>query len=93
VVGTESHTGGAFVVAAGRDQHRGAHGLGDLDGRDAYAAGAALDQQGFTRLQVGTLKHIAPDREEGLGQRSRLDVAEALRHRQALPTGATHNSA
>ena len=84
VVGAELQAGLALVVAAGRGDHRGAQRLGHLDRRDADAAGAALDQQGLARLQAAAVEHVAPHGEEGLRQRGRLDVAQALGHRQAL---------
>jgi hypothetical protein len=40
--------------------------------------------QGLARLQAAAVEHVAPHGEEGLGQRGRLDVAQALGHRQAL---------
>jgi hypothetical protein len=38
----------------------------------------------FAGLQAAAVEHVAPDREEGFRQRGRLDVAQALGHRQAL---------
>ena len=58
--------------------------LGQLDRGHADAAGAALDQQRLARLQAAAVEHVDPDGEEGLRQAGRLDVAQALGHRQAL---------
>ena len=84
VVGTQLQAGLALGVAAGGGQHRGAEGLGQLDGRHADAAGAALHQQGLAGLQASAIEHVAPDGKEGLGQRRGLDVRQAIGHRQAL---------
>ena len=59
-------------------------GTRELDGGHANAAAAPLNQQDLPGLQARTVKNIAPHGEEGLGQRGRLDVAQALRHWQAL---------
>jgi len=84
----------AFRVAASRGQHARAQGLGHLDGRDTNAAAAALHQRCFTRLAERPRSNtLLQHGEEGLGQRSRLDVTQPCWHRQALPTGATQYSA
>ena len=84
VVGAQLQAGLALVVAAGGGNDGGAQGLGHLDGRDTNAAGAALHQQGLAGGELGAVEDVAPDGEEGLGQRSRLDVGQAQRSRQAL---------
>ena len=84
VVGAELEARVALVVAAGRDDDLRAQGLGHLDGRDADAAGAALDQQRLAGLQAGAVEDVAPHREESLRQRRRFDIAHALGNRQAL---------
>ena len=75
MVGTQGQTGCAFLVATSGGDDFGTQSLGDLDGRDTNAAGSALHQQGFPALQSTAVKHIAPDSEECLGQRSRLHVS------------------
>lgn len=84
MVGAQLEAGSALVGTAAGGNHDGAGRLGQLDRRHADTAGAALHEQGLTRLQTAAVEHVAPDGEEGLGQRSRFDVAEALGHGQAL---------
>jgi hypothetical protein len=62
-----------------------ARGLRHLDRGDADAAGAALDQQRFARLQTRAIEHVRPDGEEGFRQARGFDVGQALRHGQTLP--------
>ena len=64
----ELEAGRAFFAVAGRDDDLCAGGLGQLDGRGADAAAAAMHQQGLAGLQVSTIENIAPDREKGFGQ-------------------------
>ena len=50
MVGAQGQASRALFVAARRGNHRGAQGLGQLDGSHANATGTALHQQGFARL-------------------------------------------
>ena len=84
MVRTQRQTGCTFFIAACCHDHRGAPRTCNLDGSHAYAAAAALHQQGLTALQATTVENIAPDREKRFRQRSRLHVAQTLWHRQAL---------
>ena len=84
VVCTQSQASLAFVIRACRGDHFGAGRFGHLNGRDANATGAALDQKGLARLQTPTVKHIAPHGKKCLGQRSGLDVTQATGHWQTL---------
>ena len=84
MVGTQFEAGFTFFIAAGRHQHPRAARFGQLNGGDTYAARAPLNQQSFASLQGGTVKHIAPHRKKSFRQRSRFDITQALRVRQAL---------
>jgi hypothetical protein len=77
----------ALLRAARGGDHRGAESARELDRRDAYAARAALHEQGFAGLQATTVEHVAPHGEKRLGQGGRLRVAQALGHGQALRHG------
>src|SRR5690606_9817487 len=48
------------------------------------SACTTMNQQGFTLAQLTTVKHIAPDSEEGFWQARRFKQAETRRNRQAL---------
>jgi hypothetical protein len=84
VVGAELEAVIALGIAASRDNDRRAPGLGQLNRRHANAAAAALHQQGFAGLQSAPVKHIAPDREEGLGQAA---ACTSLKPRAPAGTG------
>src|SRR5260221_10740416 len=86
-VGAELHAGLAFFRAARRREHLVAEGFHDLDRGDADAGRAALHEEGFAGLDPGAIEDIAPDGEEGFGERGRLDRGHAFRDRQALRSG------
>jgi hypothetical protein len=61
-----------------------AHRLGQLDGRDADAAGAALHQQRLAGLQAARSNTFCQTVKKVSGRLACLDVGQAPRHRQAL---------
>ena len=87
MVGAQRQASRTFFVTTGCSNYCGTQGLGNLNGCHTNAAGAALHQQSLTTLQTATVKHIAPHGKKCLGQRSRLNITQALRHWQALTNG------
>ena len=85
--GTQLNARCAFFVAARRSNHSGTPRTGQLDGSHTDPAAAALHQEKLTRLQTPPIEDIAPHGEECFRQRSRFDVIEPRRNRQALPDG------
>src|SRR6185503_5101352 len=73
----------AFRRAVGRDDFR-AEGLGELDRRRADAAGAAVDQERFSRGEPRADEYIAPDSEVGLRQAGGVTQRDAFRDWQAV---------
>ena len=80
------HGAGALIAADG-GVDRVAHRAGQLYGRGADAAGAAMDQQRLALGQTAAVEHVAPDGEVGFGQAGGFDVGKATRNRQALGGG------
>jgi hypothetical protein len=79
-----------LVGIAHSTKHPGAKGLGQLNGGQANAGRAAMDQKAFTGFQVSALKHIGPDREIVFWQGRCLQQAHALGNGQALALRQTH---
>ena len=67
--------------------HHGAEGARQLDGGGADPAGAAVDEQRFSRAQLAAPEDVGPDREVGFGQRRRADRIHSRRNRQRLRRG------
>jgi hypothetical protein len=75
---------GAFGLRTrGREDLR-SKGLGKLNGCRADARGAAVYQKRSPGFQAAALKHIVPDREEGLRNRCGLDQCQAVGRRQGI---------
>ena len=71
-VRTGTPAGIGFFAAADRRVDTGAELLGELDGGQADAAGAAVYQEGFAGLQGTALEHVAPHGEVGFRQGGRF---------------------
>ena len=55
---TQRDAGRRLLVRTHRHDHGGARRPSQLDGRDTDAAGATLNQDGFTGLQPAALEHV-----------------------------------
>src|SRR3954464_8511981 len=82
LVGAEPLAGSAFLIGPSGREHAVARGLRHLDGAHADARGAALHEERLARREARAVVDIAPDGEEGFGERGRFGERPALRHRQ-----------
>jgi hypothetical protein len=78
-----------LLVIADRGKHRGAMQLGELDGRVADAAGAAMDECRLAGPEPAAVDQIGPGGEEIFRQCGRLRETESARDRQAM-AGVSH---
>jgi hypothetical protein len=69
---------GAFDLRSRGCEDLGSKGLGKLNGCRADTRCAAVNQKALAGFQAAALKHIVPDREEGLGNRCSLDESKAI---------------
>ena len=83
-LGAERLAGRTLLGAARRREHPGAQRPGQLDGRGADAAGAAVHEHRLPGGETAALDHVGPDGERRLRHRGRLREAEAPGNRQAL---------
>ena len=77
----------------GGGQHGGAGPLGELDGGDADAAGAGLDQDGLARLQPAELEQAVVGGAERDRDAGGLLDRQAVGHRPAERAGTARSSA
>ena len=88
--GVDDHIGahafglrGFFLPSRGGD-HRGAGGLGHLDGGDPDAGGGAVNHEGLAGRQGAVLEDVGVDGEHRLGQAGGLGEGQARRHGQGV---------
>src|SRR5690606_27636822 len=77
-IGAEIPADLAFVSTARRRDHTSTEGLGELYGRGADAARAAMDEKPVASIEPAALEDVVPDREVGLGHAASLGHGEAL---------------
>ncbi|KAG1308925.1 hypothetical protein G6F63_016451 [Rhizopus arrhizus] len=73
-----------LVLVADGGPDLGAEGAGQLDGRQANAAGPAMHQELLAGRQAGAVEHVGPDREVVFGDGGGGQQVHAARHGQAV---------